>query len=52
MQVLIMSKFWNSFNPELSLKYTDTAIKSKVIELLSQLRGFKLVAHYFKYLKR
>ena len=47
MQVLIMLKFWNSFNPELSLKYTDTAIKSKVIELLSQLRGFKFVATLF-----
>ena len=33
----------NSFNPELQLKDTESASKSKVIELLSQLRGFKFV---------
>ena len=33
----------NSSNPELQLKDTETAIKSKLIELLSQLRGFKFV---------
>ena len=33
----------NSFNPELQLKDTESAIKSKLIELLSQLRGFKFV---------
>ena len=33
----------SSFNPELHLKDTESAIKSKLIELLSQLRGFELV---------
>ena len=31
----------NSFNPELLLKDTESAIKSKLIELLTQLKGFK-----------
>ena len=33
----------NSFNPELQLKDTESAIKSKVMEILTQLRGFKFV---------
>ena len=33
----------NSFNPELQLKDTEPAIKSKLIGLLTQLRGFKFV---------
>ena len=33
----------NSFNPELQLKDTESSIKSKLIELLTQLRGFKFV---------
>ena len=33
----------NYFKPELQLKDTESAIKSKLIELLSQLRGFKIV---------
>ena len=33
----------SSFNPELHLKDTESAIKSKLIELLSQLRGFNFV---------
>ena len=33
----------NSFNPELQLKGTESAIKSKLIELLTQLKGFKFV---------
>ena len=32
----------NSFNPELQLKDVESAIKSKLIELLTQLKGFKL----------
>ena len=32
-----------SFNPELQLKDTPSAIKSKLIELLTRLRGFKFV---------
>ena len=34
----------NSFKPELQLKDTESAIKSKLIELLTQLKGFKFVA--------
>ena len=34
---------FNSFNPELQLKYTESAIKSKLIELVIQLKGFKFV---------
>ena len=33
----------NSLNPKLQLKDTEPAIKSKLAELLSQLKGFKLV---------
>ena len=35
----------NSFNPEpeLQIKDTESAIKSKLIELLTQLKGFKFV---------
>ena len=33
----------NSFNPELQLKDTESSIKSKLIELLTQLRAFKFV---------
>ena len=33
----------NSFNPELQIKDTESAIKNKVIELLIQLRVFKFV---------
>ena len=33
----------NSFKPELQLKDTESAIKSKLIELLTQLKGFKFV---------
>ena len=34
----------NSFNLELQLKDTESAIKSRVIDLLTQLKGFKFVA--------
>ena len=34
----------NYFNLELHLKDTKSAIKSKLIELFTQLKGFKLVA--------
>ena len=33
----------SSFNPKIKLKDTESAIKSKLIELLSQLRGFNFV---------
>ena len=34
----------NSFNPEIQLKDTKSAIKSKLIKLLTQLKGFNFVA--------
>ena len=37
----------NSFNPELQLKDTESTIKSKLIELLTQLKGFKFVKTLF-----
>ena len=33
----------NSFNPKLQFKDAESAIKSKPIELLTQLKGFKFV---------
>ena len=33
----------NSFNPELQLKDAESPIKVKLIELLTQLKGFKFV---------
>ena len=39
LQVLIMLKFLNSFNPELQLKDIEYATKSKLIELLTQLNS-------------
>ena len=34
----------NFFNPELQLKDTESAIKSNLIELLSELKGFRFMA--------
>ena len=36
-------KILNFFNPELQLKETESSIKSKLIDLLSELRGFKFL---------
>ena len=36
-------EFLNSFNPELQLKDIKSAIKSKLIELSTQSKGFKFV---------
>ena len=36
-------EIFNSFNSELQLKVTESAIKSKLMDLLSQLKGFKAV---------
>ena len=44
MQVLIMLKFLDSFNPKLQLKDTESSIENKLIDLLAELRGFKFVA--------
>ena len=42
MQVLVI-EILNSFNPELQLKDTYSAIKNKLKKLLTELRGFKLL---------
>ena len=44
MQVLIMLRFSTFFNLKPQLKDTESASKSKLIELLTQLKGFKIVA--------
>ena len=38
MQVLIVSKILNSFNPELQLKDTEYAIRNKLIDLMTKLK--------------
>ena len=40
-------KIWNTFDPELQLEDTVSAIKSKLIELLTQLKGFKFLPTLF-----
>ena len=42
----------NSFNFELELKDTESAIKSKLIEILSQLKRFKFVTTLVLVLKK
>ena len=43
-KVLIMLRFSTFFNLKPQLKNTESASKSKLIELLTQLKGFKIVA--------
>ena len=47
-----MLQFWIFFNPELQLKDIESAINSKLIELLTQLRGFKFVTVLFLVFKK
>ena len=42
----------NFFNPELQLKDTESAIKNKLIDLLSELRGFKFLTTLVLELKK
>ena len=42
MQVLIMLNF-NSFNPELQLKDTESTFRDKLIDLSTELKGFKFL---------
>ena len=42
----------NSFNPELQLKDTESAIKNKLIELLSESRGFRFMTTLVLVLKK
>ena len=37
-------KILNPFNSKLELKYVESAIKNKLIDLLSELKNFKFVA--------
>ena len=37
------AKFLNSFNPELQLKDTQSAVENKIINVLPEFRGFKFV---------
>ena len=43
LQVLDNVGISNSLNPELQLKDTESAIKSKLVDLLTQSKGFKFV---------
>ena len=45
-------EFLNSFNPELQLKDTRFAIKNKLKQLLTELRGFKFMATLVLMLKK
>ena len=40
-QILNNVESWNSFNPELQLKDTESAIINKLIDLFTELKGFK-----------
>ena len=42
----------NSFNPELQLKDTESVIKNSLIELLSELNGFRFVTTLILVLKK
>ena len=42
----------NSFNPELQLKDTESAIKNKLKKLLTKLRGFKFMTALVSVLKK
>ena len=42
----------DSFDPELQLKDTESAIKNKLIDLLTQLKGFKFVKTLVLMLKK
>ena len=52
MQVLIILKFLNSLNTKLQLKDTEFVIKSKLIELSTQLKGFKFVTTFVLVFKK
>ena len=50
-QILIMLKL-NSFNPEMQLNDTESAIKNKLKGLLMEMRGFKIVTTLVLELKK
>ena len=43
MEVLIIVEILNSFNSELTLKDIESVIKSKLIDYLTELKGFQFV---------
>ena len=45
-------KILNFFNPDIQLKNTESATKSKLIDLLTQLKGFKFLATLVLVLKK
>ena len=42
----------NSFNPKLQLKDTESAIRNKLIDLLTELKGFRFVTRLLIGFKR
>ena len=46
------AKILNSFNPELQLKDTESAVENKIINVLSEFRGFKFVTTLVLVLKK
>ena len=49
---MVERKILNSFNPELELKYTESATKSKQKDLLSELKGFQFTKSLFSKFKK
>ena len=52
MQVLINVDNLNSFNPEQQVIDIESTIRNKLIDLLTELRGFKFVATLVKEFKK
>ena len=52
MQTLINVEILNFFNPDLQLKDKESAIKNKVIDLLTKLKGLKFVKTLVLHLKK
>ena len=43
MQIIIMLLFWILLMPSYNLKHTESAVRNRLINSLSELRGFKSV---------
>ena len=52
MQTLINVEILNFFNPDLQLKDKESAIKNKVIDLLTKLKDLKFVKTLVLHLKK
>ena len=46
MEVLLKLKFWFFFNPELQLKDAEFAIENKIMDLLTEIKGFRFVTTF------